>query len=83
MDGPAFERMALERAFHRQLAACIVIDKEMELGDALRDRDERKALITQRCPARNPRECASRKRAFDTFGDAQHSIDRGEQSDGG
>ena len=83
MDGPAFERMALERAFHRHLAACIVIDKEMELGDALWDRDERKALITQRCPAWNAVECTSRERAFYTFGDAKHSIDRGEQSDGG
>ncbi len=63
MDGPAFERMALERAFHRHLAACIVIDKEMELGDTLGDRDERKALITKRCPARDAGECASRERA--------------------
>ena len=83
MDGPAFERMALERAFRRQLAASVVIDKEMELGDALRDRDERKALITQRCPARNSGERASRKRALDTFGDTKLSIDYREKSDGG
>ena len=83
MDCPAFERMALERAVRRQFATCIVIDKKMELGDALWDRDERKALIAKRCPARNAGKCASRERAFDTFGDAEHSIDRREQSDGG
>ena len=78
MDCPAFERMALECTFRRQFAACIVIDKEMELGDALGDRNERKALIAKRCPARNAGKCASRERAFDTFGDAENSIDRGE-----
>src|SRR5690606_14678902 len=80
-DLPAFACVGFETALSGNVAAGIVIDEEMELSDALRDRDEPEALVAQRCPARDVGEGASGKRALDAFGEAKLAIPRCDEPD--
>src|SRR5690606_5636678 len=57
-----------------EIAPGVVIEKEVELTDALGNRDETEALVAERSPARNLKQLHRRKRCLDALGQAQHPL---------
>ena len=74
MDGPTIFGIGFKASRCSEVAAFVMIDEEMEVGNAFRNGHQAEPLIAQCCPAWDASERFGRQSAFNAFGETKPAV---------